>query len=187
MKPALDQVALRALCRCTLRHLYSSQGINGGRQLAASLSSTLRSQWNLPEVRPFEILVGYQYVEEPPVRILVVEDDPLVREFVVEALREEGFHVIHASNGEEALAWCSRQVADVLVTDINLPGRIDGWQIAERCREHDPGLPVIYATGFSPVEARPVPGSLTLQKPYHPDRIVKAVRDLGRERRDPST
>jgi len=38
------------------------------------------------------------------VRILVAEDDPLVRELVVEALRDEGYHVIHASNGEEALA-----------------------------------------------------------------------------------
>jgi DNA-binding NtrC family response regulator len=88
-----------------------------------------------------------------------------VREFVVEALREEGYDVFHAANGEQALAWCKRRVADVLVTDIRLPGRIDGWQIAERCREHDPGLPVIYATSFSPVEARPVPGSLSLQKP----------------------
>ena len=67
-------------------------------------------------------------------RILVVEDDALIREFVVEALREEGYDVIHAANGEEALAWCGRQVADVLVTDVRLPGGIDGWQIAERCR-----------------------------------------------------
>ena len=86
--------------------------------------------------------------------ILVVEDDALIREFVVEVLREEGYDVIHAANGEEALAWCGRQVADVLVTDVRLPGGIDGWQIAERCREHDPALPVIYATGYSP--SRPV-------------------------------
>lgn len=76
-------------------------------------------------------------------RILVVEDDPLVREFVVEALRDQGYHVIHAANGEEALSWCRQRVADVLVTDIQLPGTIGGWQIAERCREHDPDLPVI--------------------------------------------
>jgi DNA-binding response OmpR family regulator len=56
------------------------------------------------------------------VRILVVEDDPLIREFVVEALRDEGYEVIHAANGEQALAWCKRRVADVLVTDIKLPG-----------------------------------------------------------------
>ena len=115
-------------------------------------------------------------------RILVVEDDPLIREFTVEALREEGYDVIHASTGEEALAWCMRQAADVLVTDITLPGKVDGWQIAERCREHDPGLPVIYATGFSPVAARPVPGSLSLHKPYHPEEILQAVRQVTRSR-----
>ena len=111
-------------------------------------------------------------------RILVVEDDPLIREFVVEALREEGYSVIHASTGEEALAWCRRRAADVLVTDIQLPGTIDGWQIAERCREHDPDLPVIYATGFSPVDPRPVPGSMVLQKPFHPEQVVNAVREM---------
>jgi DNA-binding NtrC family response regulator len=118
-------------------------------------------------------------------RILVVEDDSLVRELVVEALREEGHDVIHAANGEQALACCRRHITDVLVTDIRLPGGVDGWQIAERCREHDPELQVIYATGFSPVEARPVPGSLTLHKPYQPDRIVEAVRQMGKERRSP--
>jgi DNA-binding response OmpR family regulator len=60
------------------------------------------------------------------VRILVVEYDPLIRELVVETLRDEGFHVIHASDGEEALAWCKRRVADVLVTDIRPPGPFDG-------------------------------------------------------------
>jgi len=111
------------------------------------------------------------------VRILV-EDDPLIREFVVEALRDEGFDVIHASTGEEALAWCKQRVADVLVTDIKLPGHVDGWQIAERCREHNPELPVIYASGFSPVASRPVPGSVLLQKPYHPDDIIQAVKQI---------
>ncbi|WP_094184077.1 response regulator transcription factor [Bradyrhizobium japonicum] len=113
-------------------------------------------------------------------RILVVEDDPLIREFVVEALREEGYQVIHAANGEDALAWCGRQVADVLVTDVRLPGRVDGWQIAERWREQDPDLPVIYATGFSPVAPRPVSGSLVLQKPYDPADIVRAVKTMRR-------
>jgi CheY-like chemotaxis protein len=116
------------------------------------------------------------------VRILVVEDDALIREFVVEALREEGYDVIHAANGTEALAWCERQVADVLITDVKLPGGIDGWQIAEHCREHDSRLPVIYATGFSPVAPRPVSGSLTLQKPFHPDDIVRAVRQVAADR-----
>jgi DNA-binding NtrC family response regulator len=102
---------------------------------------------------------------------------------VVEALREEGYEVIQAANGEEALAWCGRRVADVLVTDVRPPGPVDGWQIAERCREQDPELAVIYATGFSPVAPRPVSGSLFLQKPYDPSDIVKAVKSMGRDRR----
>jgi DNA-binding NtrC family response regulator len=112
------------------------------------------------------------------VRVLVVEDDPLIRELLVEALREQGYDVIHADNGEQALAWCGRRAADVLVTDIRLPGKVDGWQIAERCRQHDPDLAVIYATGFSPIAPRPVPGSLMLQKPFHPEQIVNAVKEL---------
>jgi CheY-like chemotaxis protein len=118
------------------------------------------------------------------VRILFVEDDPVVRELVVEALREEGHYVIHASNGEEALAWCRRQVADVLVTDVKLPGKIDGWQIAEHCRDNDPALPVVYASGFSPVAARPVPGSVILQKPYKPVEISQAISLVVRKRGD---
>jgi CheY-like chemotaxis protein len=81
-----------------------------------------------------------------------------------------GFDVIHAADGEQTLAWCGRRAADVLVTDIRLPGKVDGWQIAERSREYNPDLPVIYATGFSPVAPRPVAGSLLLHKPFHPRR-----------------
>jgi len=64
------------------------------------------------------------------VRVLVVEDDSLIREIVVEALQDAGFDVIQARDGEEALTWCRQRVADVLITDIRLPGRIDGWEIA---------------------------------------------------------
>ncbi|QOZ32835.1 response regulator [Bradyrhizobium sp. CCBAU 53421] len=114
----------------------------------------------------------------PQVIILVVEDDPLVREFVVETLREESYHVIPAADGEEALKWCRQRIANLLITDVKLSGPFDGWQVAELCRELDPQLPVVYATGFSPVSPRPVPGSLVLQKPYHPDELINAVRKL---------
>ena len=120
-------------------------------------------------------------------RILFVEDDPLIREFTAEALRDEGYDVIQASNGEEALEWCKQQVADLLVTDIKLPGEVDGWQIAERCREHDPRLPVIYATGFSPVMARPVADSLSLKKPYHPVEMLDAIRQVTASRPAPGS
>jgi DNA-binding response OmpR family regulator len=74
------------------------------------------------------------------VRILLVEDAPLIREFVVEALREEGFTSSMQPMAMRRLAWCGRRVVDVPITDVKLPGSVDGWQIAERCREHDPDL-----------------------------------------------
>jgi CheY-like chemotaxis protein len=67
----------------------------------------------------------------------------------------------------------------VLVTDVRLPENIDGWQIAEHCRESNPELPVIYATGYSPAAPRPVPGSRIVKKPFHPDEVVRMVRELG--------
>ena len=118
------------------------------------------------------------------VRVLLVEDDPLIREMVADGLHDEGFEVIQASDGSEALAWCGQRAADVLVTDIVLPGGINGWQIAECYRECDPNVPVIYATGFSPVEARPVPGSLALRKPYHLSDVVSAIKKLTNRPRE---
>jgi CheY-like chemotaxis protein len=65
-----------------------------------------------------------------------------------------------------------RRVVDVLITDVKLPGSVDGWQIAERCREHAPELPAIYATGFSPVAPRPVPGRLIRRRAGGPEHLI---------------
>ncbi len=115
--------------------------------------------------------------------VLVVEDDPLVRVVSVEALLDAGFEVSVATTGEEALSLCAERTADILLTDIQLPGRISGWDIAERCRDRDPQLPVIYVTGHSYTKPRPVPGGLLIPKPYHPDHLVGIVEKLSAARR----
>ena len=120
-------------------------------------------------------------------RVLLVEDEFLIREIVVETLRDEGFEVIQATNGDEAMECCRNGGADVLVTDIRLPGPVDGWDVAECCRTHHPALHVIYATGFSPVAHRPVAGSLTLEKPFHPREIVRAIRQMTQPPEDRTT
>jgi CheY-like chemotaxis protein len=109
-------------------------------------------------------------------RVLVVEDDALVREMVVEALRDAGFEVMEAEDGGTALAVCGSAALDVLLTDIRLPGPISGWDVAEKCRERHPTLPVIYATAVSIVPPRPVPGSRWCNKPYTPEQIVACVK-----------
>jgi CheY-like chemotaxis protein len=68
-----------------------------------------------------------------------------------------------------------------LFTDIQLPGEIDGWEIARRCRQSRPMLPVIYATAVARDEFRAVPGSVLFRKPYTPDQLVGMVQTLSRQ------
>jgi CheY-like chemotaxis protein len=113
-------------------------------------------------------------------KVLVVEDDDLVRMVAVEALTEQRFEVIEVATGEEALERCREGGADVLVTDICLPGTITGWDIAECCRSAKPGIAVVYASGFSHGSPRPVPGSVFFPKPYRLDQLLAAIRDFDR-------
>ena len=108
-------------------------------------------------------------------RVLVVDDDDLVRTVAVDTLEDAGFDVIEAATAEEALDRCEERVADVLFTDIMLSGNLDGWDVAEQCREAHPDLPVIYTTGYSLRRHRPVPGSHLLPKPYSPSALVRLV------------
>lgn len=115
-------------------------------------------------------------------KVLVVEDDSLVRAMATEALLEAGFAVLEATTGEEAVNYCRQRIADVLFTDIRLPGELDGWDIAERCRESNPQLPVIYATGYSVLHPRRVPRSTMFHKPYTPEQLVSAVVAVDKAR-----
>lgn len=86
--------------------------------------------------------------------VLVVEDEALLRLIIVDELQEAGFDVVEASDGSEALdALNSCDGIDLLFTDIRMPGPLNGWDVAEQARNMRPGIPVIYATGFS--EAAP--------------------------------
>ena len=111
-------------------------------------------------------------------KILIVEDDELVREMAVESLTDAGFEVVEAATAEEALARCEEHVADVLFTDIRLPGPMDGWRLGEEARKVKGDLAVIYASGFSHEAPRPVPRGVFLRKPYLPSQIVGVIERL---------
>ena len=113
-------------------------------------------------------------------RILVVEDETMLIEVVAAELAEAGYEVVTALTGEAAAAiLAARLPIDLLFTDIRLPGDLDGWAVAEHARALQPGLPVIYVTGYSAEEPRQVPDSLLVMKPYRPSAIVQAARRLG--------
>ncbi|SEM46402.1 Response regulator receiver domain-containing protein [Luteibacter sp. UNCMF331Sha3.1] len=81
-----------------------------------------------------------------PLRVLVVEDDALIRMSIGEMLESRGHTVFEAGDGNEAIRIHGAEAIDVLLADVGLPG-IDGVQLAARLREKQPALPVLYATG----------------------------------------
>jgi DNA-binding NtrC family response regulator len=67
-----------------------------------------------------------------------------------------------------------------LVTDINLQGKMDGWEIAQHAREIDPEFPIVYMSGASAADwpSKGVPKSIMLEKPFAPAQLVTAVANL---------
>ena len=111
--------------------------------------------------------------------VLVVEDEFLVREMIAEELREAGFGVLEAADGETASTLLmADQPIDVLFTDIRLPGKLDGWEIARLARTQRSMLPVIYATGYTVDRSAEVAGAIFLSKPYEPSQVVRMIRQL---------
>jgi CheY-like chemotaxis protein len=105
-----------------------------------------------------------------PIHVLFVEDEFLISEWVAQSLSEQGFSVQAVSNAADALRALSSDPVDVLFTDINLPGEMDGAALARRAREMQPHLPVVYASARANMlnPADRVPGSSFVPKPYEP-------------------
>jgi two-component system, response regulator PdtaR len=84
-------------------------------------------------------------------RILVVEDEVLIRAFIAEELRLAGFSVIEAGRAEEALTYINagKQV-DLVFSDIRMPGSFNGLQLAEILHDRHPDIPVILTSGNAP-------------------------------------
>lgn len=116
-------------------------------------------------------------------RILLAEDEYLIRLTLAEALADDGFEVIEAGSAEEALALLHDQggVA-LLVTDIQMPGRMNGVDLAAAAQALNPNLPVIFMTG-RPDQLNQRPPSAReafVAKPYLPSDICAAARRLTR-------
>ncbi|WP_298245366.1 response regulator [uncultured Bradyrhizobium sp.] len=114
-------------------------------------------------------------------QILVVEDEDLIRDVVVDILEGHGHDVLQAGSGERALQICAEAAPDLIFTDVKLPGPLSGWDVAIKCRESHPAIPVIYATGHTLSDPRPVSGSIMLHKPYRLERLLDSIRTLTRQ------
>ena len=120
---------------------------------------------------------------EGQITILVVEDEAMLRDLIKESLSFQGFKVLMAANGDEALKLAAEYAApiDVFLTDVALPG-MSGPQVASGVQELRPGTPVLYMSGHleSSIEHHSVhePGVEFLQKRFTPTQLVAKLREI---------
>jgi CheY-like chemotaxis protein len=113
--------------------------------------------------------------------ILVVEDDPLVRNFVVAQLHGLGYRTIAAADSRTAMALVENgEPFDLLFTDVILSGGMTGRQLAEAVARHRPGLKVLYTSGYTDNSivhhGRLDHGVLLLTKPYRKAQLAQMIR-----------
>src|SRR5580693_5113417 len=115
--------------------------------------------------------------ESNKIHVLLVEDEFLISEWVAQALSEQGFAVQTAANASDALGHLASDQVDILFTDINLPGGMDGAALARRAREMLPNLPVVYASARATMLAPDVrvPGAIIVPKPYEPELVGRLL------------
>jgi DNA-binding response OmpR family regulator len=114
--------------------------------------------------------------------VLVVEDDAPLQSIIEDALTDGRFEPAIAASGEEAVTLLMglKGKYRALVTDVQLRGVMDGWEVAKRAREIDPEFPIVYMTGGNAAEwpSHGVPNSILVTKPFAPAQLVAAVSQL---------
>jgi CheY-like chemotaxis protein len=115
---------------------------------------------------------------ETRVCVLVVEDEPLVRADLAEGLRQAGLQVLEAANGSQALAVLrSNSEIALMVTDIRMPGDLDGLGVARWARSELPQLKIVLVTGNFITDLE-TPIDAIFSKPYVLEDLVKRIVEL---------
>ena len=117
--------------------------------------------------------------------VLIVEDELLIALLMEDVLEDAGFGVETTYRGEDAVTNLDQPDAayTALVTDIDIPTHVDGWEVARHARERWPTLPVVYVTAAGSPEwkHKGVSRSVVVQKPFAPEELVSAIRTATAE------
>jgi two-component system cell cycle sensor histidine kinase/response regulator CckA len=122
-------------------------------------------------------------VERTPVTILVVEDDPVLRDLMRRVLEQEGYSVLVAGNGDEAIGIARHftQPLHLVIADVVLPG-VSGFDVADRVWSCHPERQVLYITGYAEVPVvRQELGETrqrSLLKPFTKEELLQNVREI---------
>ncbi len=119
----------------------------------------------------------------PEARLLVVDDEPSIRELLTASLRFAGFEVFAAADGQEALAQADRHRPDLVVLDVMLPD-LDGFAVTRRLRERGRDMPVLFLTArdetADKVQGLTVGGDDYVTKPFSLEEVVARIRAVLR-------
>ncbi|MBP0617759.1 response regulator [Jiella mangrovi] len=113
--------------------------------------------------------------------VLIVEDEPLLRFDAIDMVADEGFAVCDASNADQALVILdTRDDIGILFTDIDMPGEMDGLDLARTVRKHWPHIAIIIVSGHTQLADAGVPnGGVYFSKPYLRATILKALHQAN--------
>lgn len=114
--------------------------------------------------------------------VLVVDDEPAVRMLVVEILEELGYRVLQAADGKIGLRILQSESVALLVTDVGLPGGMNGRQLADAARQHAPQLSVLFITGYAESavmgNGQLEPGMRLVTKPFTIEALIARIEEL---------
>lgn len=113
------------------------------------------------------------------VTVLVVEDEPHIRRLISAILQQQGYTVVEAVNGEEALRCLRGATFDMLITDIRMP-TMDGVELTEKARQQQPDLPILVMSAYHTEAAQAIQHGATnfLPKPFSFDNLLSALAML---------
>lgn len=116
----------------------------------------------------------------PELRVLVVDDEPAIRATVAAMLESEGYAVIEATNGAEALAYLESESPDLVLLDMRMPV-LDGWGFAAELRRRGHGVPIVVMTAARDAAhwASEIAASAFVAKPFGFDDLISAVEQAS--------
>lgn len=121
-----------------------------------------------------------------PIRVLVVEDEPIIRWSIAESLREDGFDVLEASQAREAKTLMDEpDHVDAVFTDVQMPGGPDGLELASWLHLEHPEVAVLVTSGNVQSRAQPdnPAAESIVKKPYDEDDVAAQIKELVSEKR----
>ncbi|RMG68416.1 MAG: response regulator [Calditrichaeota bacterium] len=110
--------------------------------------------------------------------ILYVEDEPHIRQLIAEGLRQAGYRVLVAGDGQEAIERFGEEAIDILFTDVLMP-RMDGQELAQRLKAKNPELVILFASGYAPSVFLNDQKVQLLRKPFSVKDVLRKLERLS--------